>query len=85
LLDGTEVPAMRMFGELGVTLGYTLVVRDLMQRATRAKIEISETRGSLATRTFWVSTAGLAEALVQLQKRCDARKDIANTAADRLR
>lgn len=51
----------------------------------RAKIEISETRGSLTSRTFWVTTTGLADALNQLQKRCDARKDIAMPAADRLR
>jgi hypothetical protein len=50
------------------------VARDAMRRiTTEPKIRISEVRGSNEFRESELSTAGLAQALDQLQQRCDER------------
>jgi hypothetical protein len=81
-LGGHDVPLARMFAQVDGTISYTAVARDVMQRtAAEPRLEIREARGVSEERPFSVSTAGLSEALGQLQKQCDKRREPATPAA----
>jgi hypothetical protein len=59
----------------GGSVFFAAVAREALQRAAaEPKLMVVESRGD-DERTFALSTVGMSEALAQLQKRCDERKD----------
>ena len=62
--------------EPGGSTFFITVDRETMQKvAAGARLGVTEIQGSIGSRTFDVSTAGLSDALGQLQKRCDMREE----------
>jgi hypothetical protein len=65
----------------GRSFAYMRVERDAVrQLASVPKLTVTEFKGSNAARAFEISTAGLADAVTQLQKRCDLPKKVAMPA-----
>jgi hypothetical protein len=67
--------------ETGSSILFITVDRETMQKlAAGSRLSVTEIQGWTVSRTFDLSTAGLSDALGQLQKRCDKREE-AGTAA----
>jgi hypothetical protein len=73
---GTTVELQPMVGQGGASISYTTVDREAMQRvAAASRLGVTEIRVMNVLRAFDLSTAGLSDALGQLQKRCDKREE----------
>jgi hypothetical protein len=70
-----------MMAETGSGMFFITVDRETMQKvAAGSRLSVTEIQGWAVSRTFELSTAGLSDALGQLQKRCDKREETGTAA-----
>jgi hypothetical protein len=71
-----------MVGQAGASIFYVTVDREAIQKvAAGSRLGVTEIEGLNVSRSFGLSTAGLSDALSQLQKQCDKREETGTPAA----